>query len=143
MFAESTLIATFVRTTRRPVGYGLGGDVLDVGAVTMLVCSAPAASRNGSLAVGLGYPWLAPTLTRTARSADGPERRRLPHPYGGRRVSAAVLTRETIPGLPGVPQPHAYVPCFVIVAVAVLVRGIRNPASGARPSHRSPEDVLT
>lgn len=74
MFAAFTLIATFVQTPRS-IGYGLGGDVLDVGlymlpsTATMMVCSALAgriAARVGaaySLAIGsvfagLSYLWL-------------------------------------------------------------------------------------
>jgi MFS family permease len=75
MYAAFTLIATFVQTPKS-VGYGLGGNVLDVGlymlpsTATMLICSALAgriAARIGaanSLAIGsvfagLSYLWLA------------------------------------------------------------------------------------
>jgi MFS family permease len=50
-------------------------------------------------------------------------------------VTAAILTGETIPGLPGVPALHAYVLSFVIVAVGAwlaagvaVVHGVRHPA---------------
>lgn len=75
MYAAFTLIATFVQTPKS-VGYGLGGNVLDVGlymlpsTVTMLIFSALAgriatrigaayALAIGSVFAGLSYLWLA------------------------------------------------------------------------------------
>ncbi|GLY91629.1 MFS transporter [Actinoallomurus iriomotensis] len=185
MFAAFTLISTFVQTPRS-VGYGLGGDVLDVGlymlpsTVTMLVCSALAgriAQRIGaanSLAIGsvfagLSYLWLALSHSHAYdmlgfsavqgigfgvayaalgtlavqhvpmdQSGIASGINSLVRTAGGSvsaAVTAAVLTGETIPALPGVPQLHAYVLCFVIVAVGAwlaaavaVVHGIRHPA---------------
>jgi MFS family permease len=185
MYAAFTLIATFVQTPKS-VGYGLGGDVLDVGlymlpsTVTMLVCSALAgriATRIGaanSLAVGsvfagLSYLWLALSHSHpydmlgfsavqgigfgVAYAALGTLAvqhvpmdqsgiasgvNSLVRTAGGSvsgAVTAAILTGETIPGLPGVPALHAYVLSFVIVAVGAwlaagvaVVHGVRHPA---------------
>src|SRR4051794_16791513 len=150
MYAAFTLIATFVQMPKS-VGYGLGGDVLDVGlymlpsTVTMLICSALAgriATRIGaanSLAVGsvfagLSYLWLAlshshpyPMLgfsavqgigfgvayaalgtlavqhVRMDQSGMASGVNSLVRPAGGSvsgGVTAAILTGETIPGLP-------------------------------------------
>ena len=81
MFAAFTLISTFVQTPKS-VGYGLGGNVLDVGlymlpsTVTMLIFSALAgriAGRIGaayslalgSVFAGLSYLWLAVSHAHT------------------------------------------------------------------------------
>jgi MFS family permease len=185
MYAAFTLIATFVQTPKS-VGYGLGGNVLDVGlymlpsTVTMLICSALAgriATRIGaanSLAVGsvfagLSYLWLALSHSHpydmlgfsavqgigfgVAYAALGTLAvqhvpmdqsgiasgvNSLVRTAGGSvsgAVTAAILTGETIQGLPGVPALHAYVLSFVIVAVGAwlaagvaVVHGIRHPA---------------
>jgi MFS family permease len=185
MYAAFTLIATFVQTPTS-VGYGLGGDVLDVGlymlpsTVTMLICSALAgriATRIGaanSLAVGsvfagLSYLWLALSHSHpydmlgfsavqgigfgVAYAALGTLAvqhvpmdqsgiasgvNSLVRTAGGSvsgAVTAAILTGETIPGLPGVPALHAYVLSFVVVAVGAwlaagvaVVHGVRHPA---------------
>jgi MFS family permease len=185
MYAAFTLIATFVQTPKS-VGYGLGGDVLDVGlymlpsTVTMLICSALAgriATRIGaanSLAVGsvfagLSYLWLALSHSHpydmlgfsavqgigfgVAYAALGTLAvqhvpmdqsgiasgvNSLVRTAGGSvsgAVTAAILTGETIPGLPGVPALHAYVLSFVVVAVGAwlaagvaVVHGVRHPA---------------
>lgn len=185
MYAAFTLIATFVQTPKS-VGYGLGGNVLDVGlymlpsTVTMLICSALAgriATRIGaanSLAVGsvfagLSYLWLALSHSHpydmlgfsavqgigfgVAYAALGTLAvqhvpmdqsgiasgvNSLVRTAGGSvsgAVTAAILTGETIQGLPGVPALHAYVLSFVIVAVGAwlaagvaVVHGVRHPA---------------
>jgi MFS family permease len=189
MYAAFTLISTFVQTPRS-LGYGLGGDVLDVGlymlpsTVTMLVCSALAgriALRIGaanSLAVGsvfagLSYLWLALSHAHAYdmlgfsaiqgigfgvayaalgtlavqhvpmdQSGIASGINSLVRTAGGSvsaAVTAAILTGETIPGTPGVPRLHAYVLCFVIVAVGAwlaaavaVVHGIRHPARDHR-----------
>jgi hypothetical protein len=66
-----------------------------------------------------------------------PASRRGPRPSAA--VTAAVLTGETIPNLTGVPALHAYVLCFMIVAVGAwfaaavaVVHGIRHPAPARR-----------
>jgi len=185
MYAAFTLIATFVQTPRS-VGYGLGGNVLDVGlymlpsTVTMLICSALAgriAARIGaanSLAIGsvfagLSYLWLALSHSHVYdmlgfsavqgigfgvayaalgtlavqhvpmdQSGIASGVNSLVRTAGGSvsgAVTAAILTGETIPGLPGVPALHAYVLSFVIVAVGAwlaagvaVVHGVRHPA---------------
>jgi MFS family permease len=185
MFAAFTLIATFVQTPRS-VGYGLGGNVLDVGlymlpsTATMLVFSALAgriAARIGaaySLAIGsvfagLSYLWLALSHAHAYdmlgfsavqgigfgvayaalgtlavqhvpmdQSGIASGVNSLVRTTGGSvsaAVTAAVLSGLTIPGLRGVPTLHAYVLCFVIVAVGAwlaagvaVVHGVRHPA---------------
>jgi MFS family permease len=185
MYAAFTLIATFVQTPRS-VGYGLGGNVLDVGlymlpsTVTMLICSALAgriAARIdaanslaiGSVFAGLSYLWLALSHSHVYdmlgfsavqgigfgvayaalgtlavqhvpmdQSGIASGVNSLVRTAGGSvsgAVTAAILTGETIPGLPGVPALHAYVLSFVIVAVGAwlaagvaVVHGVRHPA---------------
>jgi MFS family permease len=185
MYAAFTLIATFVQTPKS-VGYGLGGNVLDVGlymlpsTVTMLIFSALAgriATRIGaanSLAIGsvfagLSYLWLALSHSHpydmlgfsavqgigfgVAYAALGTLAvqhvpmdqsgiasgvNSLVRTAGGSvsgAVTAAILTGETVQGLPGVPALHAYVLSFVIVAVGAwlaagvaVVHGVRHPA---------------
>jgi MFS family permease len=184
MYAAFTLIATFVQTPKA-VGYGLGGDVLDVGlymlpsTVTMLVFSALSgriAARMGaanSLAIGsvfagLSYLWLALSHSHVYdmlgfsavqgigfgiayaalgtlavqhvpmdQSGIASGVNSLVRTAGGSvsgAVTAAVLTGQTIPGLPGVPTLHAYVLCFVVVAIGAwfaagvaVVHGVRHP----------------
>jgi MFS family permease len=184
MYAAFTLIATFVQTPRS-VGYGLGGNVLDVGlymlpsTVTMLLFSALAgriagrvgaanALAIGSVFAGLSYLWLALSHAHAYdmlgfsavqgigfgiayaalgtlavqhvpmdQSGIASGVNSLVRTAGGSvsgAVIAAVLTGETIHGLPGVPTLHAYVLCFVIVAVGAwfaaavaVVHGVRHP----------------
>jgi MFS family permease len=185
MYAAFTLISTFVQTPKS-VGYGLGGNVLDVGlymlpsTVTMLVFSALAgriAARVGaaysmaigSVFAGLSYMWLALSHSHVYdmlgfsavqgigfgiayaalgtlavqhvpmdQSGIASGVNSLVRTAGGSvsgAVTAAILTGETIPGLPGVPALHAYVLSFVIVAVGAwlaagvaVVHGVRHPA---------------
>ena len=189
MFAAFTLISTFVQTPHS-VGYGLGGDVLDVGlymlpsTVTMLVFSALAggiatrigaayALAVGSVFAGLSYLWLVVSHAHAYdllgfsavqgvgfgvayaalgtlavqhvpmdQSGIASGINSLVRTAGGSvsaAVTAAVLTGETIPRLPGVPTLHAYVLCFVIVAVGAwlaaavaVAHGIRHPRHGDR-----------
>ncbi|MGH3379726.1 MAG: MFS transporter [Actinoallomurus sp.] len=189
MFAAFTLISTFVQMPRS-VGYGLGGNVLDVGlymlpsTVTMLVFSALAgriAARIGaaySLAIGsvfagLSYLWLALSHAHVYdmlgfsavqgigfgvayaalgtlavqhvpmdQSGIASGVNSLVRTTGGSvsaAVTAAILSGMTISGLNGVPTLHAYVLCFVIVAVGAwlaavvaVVHGVRHPAGADR-----------
>ncbi len=189
MFAAFTLIATFVQTPKS-VGYGLGGDVLDVGlymlpsTATMLIFSALAgriAARIGaaySLAIGsvfagLSYLWLAVSHAHTYdmlgfsavqgigfgvayaalgtlavqhvpmdQSGIASGVNSLVRTTGGSvsaAVTAAILTGMTIPGSHGVPRLHAYVLCFIIVAVGAwlaagvaVVHGVRHPSYNDR-----------
>ena len=193
MYAAFTLISTFVQTPKS-VGYGLGGNVLDVGlymlpsTVTMLVFSALAgriAARVGaaysmaigSVFAGLSYMWLALSHSHVYdmlgfsavqgigfgiayaalgtlavqhvpmdQSGIASGVNSLVRTAGGSvsgAVIAAVLTGETIRGLPGVPTLHAYVLCFVVVAIgAWLAAGVavvhgRGTRRGATASKRS------
>jgi MFS family permease len=189
MYAAFTLISTFVQTPKS-VGYGLGGNVLDVGlymlpsTVTMLVFSALAgriAARVGaaysmaigSVFAGLSYMWLALSHSHVYdmlgfsavqgigfgiayaalgtlavqhvpmdQSGIASGVNSLVRTAGGSvsgAVIAAVLTGETIRGLPGVPTLHAYVLCFVVVAIGAwlaagvaVVHGRRHPAQSDR-----------
>ncbi|HZE30332.1 MAG TPA: MFS transporter, partial [Actinoallomurus sp.] len=189
MYAAFTLISTFVQTPKS-VGYGLGGNVLDVGlymlpsTVTMLVFSALAgriAARVGaaysmaigSVFAGLSYLWLALSHSHVYdmlgfsavqgigfgiayaalgtlavqhvpmdQSGIASGVNSLVRTAGGSvsgAVIAAVLTGETIQGLPGVPTLHAYVLCFLVVAIGAwlaagvaVVHGRRHPARSDR-----------
>jgi MFS family permease len=192
MYAAFTLIATFVQTPRS-VGYGLGGDVLDVGlymlpsTVTMLVFSALAgriatrigaahALAIGSVFAGLSYLWLAlshdhaydmlgfsavqgigfgiayAALGTLAvqhvpmdQSGIASGVNSLVRTAGGSvsgAVIAALLTGETIRGMPGVPSLHAYVLSFVIVAVGAWLAAAVAVAHGVRHPHTEGIEAL-
>lgn len=185
MYAAFTLIANFVQTPKS-VGYGLGGDVLDVGlyllpsTVTMMGFSAVAgrisarigaahALAIGSVLTGLSYVWLAVShahafdfLAFSAiqgagigiayaalgtlavqhvpmdQSGIASGVNSLVRTAGGSvsgAVVAAMLTGDTIRGLPDVPTVHAYVLCFAIVSVGAGLAAVVAVAHGVRHPH--------